>query len=150
MIPTSTLLDAIVTRIAADAGTLAHATDGVNLHLAKNSFTPSPDIALVDLDEADFDGYAIVEAGPGAQQWFVDPTTGQRVVQILEPAGGWHFETTGITGLPMTIYGAYLTNNANTVLYGTMRFADPIVLGGNNEAVDVGNVRLTITNEAIY
>ena len=149
MIPTNVLLDAIATRIASDAGTLAHATDGVLLHLAKAVFNPGPTLVVGDFTEADFDGYAALEAGAGAQQFFVDPISTERTIQVLEPAGGWHFETTGVTNLPQTIRGAYLTNNAGTVLYGSVLFDDPVVLTAANEAVDVSNVRFRLHNDLI-
>lgn len=149
MNPTTALLDALATMLATDPATLAHATNPCKVHLAKNAFNSTPTTVLADLVEADFDGYAALAAGLGAQQMFVDPTSGQRVVQMQEPAGGWHWETTGTTALPQTIFGAYLTNTAGTVLYGTHRFPDGVTLNGNNEAVDWAQARFTFAIAAL-
>jgi len=141
MIPTNTILDRLATLLATDATTLAHATLAVHVHLFVNTATPGPGSVVGDFTEATFDGYAPLDADVGPQQEFVDPITGNRVVQLIEPLGGWHWETTGVTDLPQTVYGFFVTDNADTVLYGAARLDDPFPLTASGQAVDVDQVR---------
>lgn len=141
--PSNAILDQITALLAADATTLAPAANGCKCHLAKQAFTPGPNLLIGDLVEADFDGYAALTAGLNAQQDFTDPVSGLRVVQILEPAGGWHFEVTGVTNLPQTIYGYYFTNNAGAVLYASALIIPAVNLTGVGQGIDLPNLRFT-------
>lgn len=149
MTPTDFLLDRLATLLATDTSTLAPAANGVKIHLSKSAFTPSPGLTLAGLTEANFDGYAALVAGAGAQQDFRDPVTGFRVVQLLEPVGGWTWETTGTTSLPMTIYGWYVTNNAGTELYGSQLLPAPVTLSASGQGVAIGNIRFTMPPGAL-
>jgi hypothetical protein len=137
-------LDAIVNLLAGDTGSLA-AVAAMHVHLAKANFTPGPDLTVGDLTEADFTGSAALDAGTGTQQVFVDPVTGQRTIQILEPAGGWHWDCSGGT-LPQTIFGYYLTDNADAVLYAATRLTTPITLTAAGQAVDIPYLRFVFSN----
>jgi hypothetical protein len=140
--PTNTLLDKTATLLAADATTLAAAT-ALKIHLAMASFTPSATLVIANVTEATFTGYAALNAGIGTQQEFVDPVTGNRIIQILDPAGGLHWATTGATGLPMTIYGWYLTDNGNTTIYmSSLLPGGPVTLTASGQGIDVPTVRI--------
>jgi phage-related tail fiber protein len=140
MTPTQVELNALQTLMAADTTTLANAT-ALKLHLLSAPFTPGPGTDLGSLTEATFDGYAAKTAGTGTQQAFRDPITGQLTVQMLEPAGGWHFQCNGATALPQTIYGYCLTNGAGSVTYGSALLPTPIVITASGDAVDIAQVR---------
>jgi hypothetical protein len=144
VLATNALLDAMADLLAADPATLAPAAGGCKLHLVQNNFTPSSSTLITDLVLATFDGYAALLAAVGAQQVFTDPVTGDRIIQMVEPLGGWHWETTGTTNLPQTIFGYALTNNAATVLYGTGRFGTPQTLTAAAQGVDIDQARFTL------
>lgn len=144
MVPSQFLVNRIQTLLATDATTLAPAASACKVHLAMASFVPSAALLIGGLTEATFTGYAALLAGVSTQQTFNDPLTGGRIVQLLEPAGGWHWQTTGTTGLPMTIYGYYVTDNGTATLYGSALFSTPIVLSLTGDAVDIPQVRILI------
>jgi hypothetical protein len=143
VIPTTAVLQQIADLLAADATTLAPAADACHVHLAMAPFTPSADLLLAGLTEADFDGHTALNAGIGPQESYTDPVTGLRIVQLLEPAGGWHWVTSGVTNLPETIYGYYVTDNANAVLYGSALLPTPVTLNAVGQGIDLPYVRLT-------
>lgn len=142
MIPTNVLLDKIRDLLAADTTTLAAAA-GVKTHLAKNAFTPANNRVIGDFTEANFTGFAAKVSGTGTQQAFNDPTSGTRVVQILEPAGGWHWQATDGLQLPQVIYGWYVTDTTSAIVYGCQLLPTPITLTAALDSVDIGNVRLS-------
>lgn len=149
MIASNLLLDRLATILSTDTGSLAPAAGGVKVHLASAPFNPAPSLLLAGLTEATFQGYAALLAATGAQMEFVDPVTGNRVVQLQEPAGGWHWATTGAVGLPMTIYGIYVTDNGVTVLYGSQLFSTPVVLTASGQGIDQGQVRFQLAPPTI-
>jgi len=141
MQPTQLIINSLASLLAADTANLAAAAVK-NVHLVKAPFTPSPttDWTTMTADEADFDGYAVKTAAAGAQQSFTDPLTGERVTQLIEPAGGWHWETTGVTNLPQTIYGWVVTDDADTDTFGSGNFETPIELTAADQAVDIAEL----------
>jgi len=140
--PTNTILLSLAELLAGDVANLAAAAVK-HIHLIKDVFTPAPDTDFTTLTEADFDGYAELSAAAGAQQAFTNPLTGERIVQMIEPLGGWHWEVSGVTNLPQTIYGFVLTDLADAETFGSALLDEPITLLGIGEAVDLANVRFT-------
>lgn len=149
MQPTNVILDRIGTLLAADATTLAPAALATHVHLIREPFTPDLVTDFTTLTPADFDGYAAKSAGVGAQQYFEDPSTGNRIVQLLEPAGGWHWETTGVTNLPQTIYGFVVTDNADLITYGSGLLDSPVELLAANQGIDLANLRFSVLPTAV-
>jgi hypothetical protein len=151
MLPTQALLNQIATLLGADTTTFAEATPFVALHLAKAAFTPGPTLAIGDLTEADFTGYAALHAASAATQVFRDPVTGRMVVQVREPAGGWHFACTGTPVTTQIIYGWYLTSADGSTLHAADVF-DPAALPqikAIGDAVDVDQVRCEVSQTAL-
>ncbi len=130
--------------MGADVTWLAEPTTFVAVHLAKNNFTPSPTLAITDLEEADFNSYAALHAASAATQVFNDPGSGNQIVQVREPAGGWHWQTGSSASLPQTIYGFYLTSSDGDTLIGSERFPTPFVLTDTGDGVDIAEVRFAI------
>jgi len=143
MTPTSLISDSITDLIAADTTYLAAAAVK-NVKLVKDPFTPGSGTDYAGLVVADFDGSGAKTAASGAQQSFVDALTGQSVVQLIEPAGGWHWVTTGVTNLPQTIYGYVVTNDDNSETFGSELLTEPITLTASGQAIDLDQVRFTL------
>src|SRR5262245_32614929 len=141
MTPTSTILDKIATLLQNDATTIAHATLAVKVHLAKAAFVPGPGLTVGSFTEANFTGATAKLGATGAQQEFNDPATGNRIVQLVEPAGGWHWQATDNLQLPQTIYGFYVTDNGSTVVYGSQLLPQPITITAAPDGVDIAQVR---------
>jgi hypothetical protein len=147
MIPTSEIQLQIAKLLAEDTTTLA-AVAVLHLHLAKSPFTPNPGLDIGTLTEADFDGYGPIDVVAGSQLFFTDPATGLVTVELKSPAGGWHFACTGVTNLPQTIYGFYVTDNADAVLYGAQLLDTPITISASGQAFDVPNPRYNFSNNS--
>jgi len=144
MLGTTILQNQAAALLGADTTTLAEATPFVAVSLIKEPFTPSRTLTWADVVEADFDGYAELHAASAATQVFTDPATSDNVMQARDPAGGWHWVTTGLTNLPQTIYGYVLTDSAQTDVYASALFDVPVVLNAVGQAVDVGQVNVRI------
>lgn len=130
--------------LAADAATLAPVALANKVALVKASFVLNEDLVLGTLTLADFTGSTPIAGVVGAQQSGVDPVTGDQVVTILPPAGGYRFEATNAANLPQTIYGYIITDNAGAVLLGAALFPVPITLTGAGQYVDCGIVESRI------
>lgn len=142
MQPSLAIIDSLAELVASDVNFLAEAAVK-RVHLMLSAFTPSPEYEFDPLEEATFDGYANLTAPAGAQQFFTNPITGERVVQLIEPVGGWHWLTTGTTDLPQTIFGFVVTDAASAVTHGSALLDTPVTLQAVGEAVDLDQVRLT-------
>lgn len=149
MTPTNVILARITELLAADVTTLGNAADELHVHLVMAAFTEGPELGVGDLTFAVFDGYAPLDGALGPQQEFRDTVTLRQTVQLIEPLGGWHWESTGTTGLPIQIFGWAVTNNADTVLYGTQKFDLPIDVTGSGQGVDVDQVRFELQPDAL-
>jgi len=129
--------------LAADTGTLA-AVAAMHVHLVIAPFVPSLDLVIGDLTLATFTGSTPKNAGTGAQQVFDNPlAAGQRVVQILEPAGGWTWICTADPTPAETVYGWVLTDNTNADVYGSELLAAPVTIGSAGQGITVPNVRMS-------
>lgn len=138
--PTQTVLTRLSTLLGADTVTFAGA---VSVFLLKVPFAPSPQLTFVADDEADFDGYAIITRTAATRPTAFDPFTGDRLVTVTPPAGGWLWETTGATDLPQTIYGWGLgadTAGIGGTLLGAALFPAPVVLTDTDQQVTVPEV----------
>ena len=149
IVPTSAIVTQMATLLSADATTLAPAAGGLKVHLAMANFVPSPTRVIGDFTEATFTGYAALLSPVGACQIFTDASTGLVTIQLKEPANGWHWQTTAATGLPMTIYGYYVSDNASATLYGSALLAAPITLTASAQGIDVAQVRFTLVNNPL-
>ena len=149
MTPTNVVLDRLAELLATDATTLAPAALAVHVHLAKAPFTPAGTRVVADFVEADFAGYAPLDAGVGPQQNFIDPSNGNRTVQLVEPPGGWHWQASGVGNLPQTIYGYYVSDNADAVLFGSKLIQPPIPLAGILDGVDLAQVRFQLLTSGV-
>jgi len=129
--------------LAADTATLAPAALALHVHLIKAPFTPSPTLVWADIsaDVATFDGYLELDSEVGAQLQSVNPLTGASQVTLKVPAGGWRWETTGLTDLPQAIWGFALTDNGDTTLFGSELFDEPITLTAVNQEVTIDKVQ---------
>ncbi len=147
MQPSDAILNAIATLLAHDTATLANATAN-HVHLAKAPFTPAPGFDVTTFVEADFIGYAILSPTAGNQLEFLDPVTLLRTIELAAPVGGWHFQTTGITNLPQTIYGWWVTNAADTALYAMGLLGTPVALQASGQGFDLPLLRFAFLNNS--
>lgn len=148
MIPTTPLLSAMAALLAADPATLAEVAK-VGVKLVKAAFVPGIGLVAGDLTYADFDGSGALAVSSATADVFTDPATGEVIIQLKEPAGGWHWVTTGVTNLPQTIYGAALRNSTGADLWGSVLLDNPVVLSAAGQGIDLAQVRFRVSNGAL-
>jgi hypothetical protein len=143
MIPTLSIFERGMTLLGADTATLAPAALALKVILVKAAFTPGPGLAIGDLTEADFTGYAAIAAALAALPESLDPATGDSLLTVGPPAGGFRWETTGTTTLN-TIYGYALVDNGKATLYAADTFSTPIVLTATNQSIVLDPIGLRL------
>ena len=149
MQPTQVIINELAALLAADAGSLAPVSGGVKVHLIIANFAPGLGTDFMTLTEATFTGGAALLAAAGAQQVFRDPVSGDQIVQLIEPVGGWHWKATAGTLLPQTVFGYAVTDNASAVTYGSNLFPTPILIQATGDGVDIAEVRFNLSQEAL-
>lgn len=149
MIPTQRLLDSIGTLLAADVNGFADPTTFLKVYLAKAAFTPGASLVLGDLTAADFDGSTPKHAANATPDLFKDPVTGEQIINAQEPVGGWHWQTTGVTNLPQTVYGYYVTDHTGANLLGAGLLPYPLLLTATGQGLDVPEVGIRISSISI-
>lgn len=147
MLPMKAVRKQLGELLAADATTLAPAADANTVALIKAAFVPDEAMVAADVTLADFDGSTPIAAAVGAQQAGIDPATGQQIITIKETAGGWRWETTGVTNLPQTIFGYGLFNDDQTVLLGLALLDSPLTLTEAGQEVNLGAVTMTMVDQ---
>lgn len=128
--------------LAGDTVTLAQAANALHVHLAINNFTPGLDLELADLTEATFTGSAAKNVGLNAQPIYYDGVDGLLTIRLLEPVGGWNWECTADPAAPETVYGVYVTDNADAILYGSQLLDSPVTIDAADQGVGVGDLTL--------
>jgi len=144
MLPVKTVRLQLGELLAADATTLAPPVNANEVALIAADFTPTEDLVIGDLTLATFTGSTPKNAGVGTQGVGNDPATGNQVITILDPAGGWRWECTVAPGAPETIFGIALTTDTGAALLGTQKLPTPIVIVAVGDQVLVGSVTMTI------
>ena len=142
MVPVDSVRLQLGDLLAADATTLAPAMNPNKIALIAQPFTPAGNLTLAALTLATFTGSAPKAGAAGAQGVGVDPTTGEQVITILPPAGGFIFKCTVAPGSPETIYGYALVDNAVTNLLATALLSQPVTIRNVNDQVDVDDATL--------
>lgn len=130
--------------LAADATTLAPALAANKIALIAAPYVFDENMVIGDLTLATFTGSTPKSGATGTQQAGLDPATGDQLVTITPPAGGWRWECTAAPATPETIYGAALTNDAGTTLLGVMTLLDAITVAGVGDEVNLGKVDMRI------
>jgi len=144
MLLTQTFADSTAAGIAA-IGPSFGSTD-LEIGLAKAAFTPGLPLLIGDIDVADFDGYA--GKGWDPTLWAVDPASGLYVFYPTTPAGGFSWETTGVTNLPQTIHGYYLVDTDSGTLAAAALLDTPVVLTAANQIITIPLPTVTLSPAA--
>lgn len=149
MLPTRTVRLQLGELLAADATTLAPVAAANKIALVMAAFVPSETLVIGDLTLATFDGSTAKAGAVGTQQVGNSPATGDQIITITEPIGGWRWETTGTTNLPQTIFGYALINDAANALFGTALLDEPLTLQETGQEINLGAVQMTLVLEPI-
>jgi hypothetical protein len=149
MLPMQPLRLALGTTLAADPTTLAPAGAGNKIALIKAPFTPAETLQAADLTLADFVTSTPLLAAIGPQQVGIDPATGQQRITIIEPLGGWRWQTTALTNLPQTIYGFALFDNTLATLLAVALLPAPTLLNIIGDEINLDKLTLVFVQRPI-
>lgn len=141
MTPSRVIFDAIANLLAADPGTLSAAT-AMHVHLIIAAFTPNLDTDFSLLTPATFTGSTPIDVTPGDQAVYYDAVTGLLTIELLEPAGGFHWDCTVDPATPETVYGIAVTDTADAVLIGSMLLDPQPTISAAGQGMDVPFVQL--------
>jgi len=110
----------------------------------KAAYTPGLTLLFAGITPSDFDGStAIVQDDEPVV--YTDPGTGDYIVNLVEPAGGWQWEVSGVTNLPQQVFGYGLLNAAGNALVAvTPPLAAPITLNAVGQGIDAGSLTFRI------
>lgn len=150
MIPTKSVRAAAAILLAADAATLAPAALANHMTLVKEPIIPGESLVFADITVADFDGSTAIDVGVGTQPSAFNPGSNDLVIDLKPPAGGFRWETTGVTNLPQTIYGYVLLNNADDTILAAGVFDTPIELTAINQRVDGLDATISQQADSMY
>jgi hypothetical protein len=143
------MLNSAATAIATDSTTLAAALF-LKIFLVKTPFVPGGNLVVGDLTPADFAGSAALANTSAVMLKYLDPATGEWIIEVPPPVGGWHWQTTsGVTNLPQTIYGFGCMDSTGAILYGSQLLPAPLLLNGNAQGIDVPAVRFRLNAAAL-
>lgn len=140
--PAAALQPAAVALLAADAATLAPAANANHVHLIKVPFVPDYATPFNAADEATFAGGAAKSAGLAAQPSYRDPVTGEFVINLKEPVGGWVWIATADPAAAETIYGVVVTDNTDADVIGSGLLDEPVEIASLGDGVDIGDIQL--------
>jgi hypothetical protein len=149
MLPVKALRLKLGTALAADATSLAPVANNNEVALVIQPFTPTEDLVVADLSLAAGDGLDPILAELGTQETGNDPTTGQQVITIVEPVGGWRFQLTGTPDPTVVVYGFALTTKDGVALLATALLPNQVSLAEIGYFIDLGTVTLTFVLEPI-
>jgi hypothetical protein len=142
MLPMRALRLKLGTLLAADVPTLAPvAANKIALLNAPVAITEN--LVLAGLSFATFTGSAPIAGAAGPQGVGNDPATGDQIITILTPVGGWRFVCTVTPIAPEVIYGFALTDNAGAVLLGAQLLTSPVSIAAIADEIDLGAVPIT-------
>jgi hypothetical protein len=142
MLPMRAIRLALGELLAADVPTLAPAAAN-KIALITTPIAVSENVVFGDLHLATFTGSTPKSGINGAQQAGLNPLTGDQVITILAPAGGWRWEATVAPSPPQTVYGFALVDDGLAVLWGLQLLLVPITIATVGDFVDAGSVQMT-------
>lgn len=144
MQPVQSVINAIATLLANDTAILAPAVNANKVALIAAPFTPGPGLTLADLTLATFTGSAPLAGATGPQDVGRDPATGEQVITVIAPAGGWVFTCTVTPGSPQQIYGYALVDNGVANLLATALLPQPLTIAASGDFIDLGKVNFVL------
>lgn len=149
MIPIRALADQLAELLATNTTALANAS-AVKVGLIVAPFTAAHERVMADLSISAATGLVPIAGTAGAQNASVDPVTGDKLVEIKVPAGGFRWETPGGFTGPVTVYGFALGNNAMTTLWGMHVLTTPQTLDGEGQSITAPTLLFRIDSSKVH
>ena len=141
MLPMKDVRLALGELLAADVATLAPVAAN-KIALVLDAFALTENLVIGDLVLASFTGSTPKAGAAGTQQAGINPITGDQVITILAPAGGWRWECTAAPASPQSINGFALIDDAGAVLLGAQLLDVPVTITDVGDFIDLGAVTM--------
>jgi len=148
MLPMSFVRKQLGELLAADVDSLAPATAN-KIALVTSLVVPNENLTVASLTFATFTGGAPKSGAAGAQQSGTNPATGEQVITILAPVGGWRWECTAAPTPPQQIYGFGLVDDTLADLWGCALLPTPVTITNVGDFIDLGSVAMTFVLQPI-
>jgi hypothetical protein len=142
MLPSKALRESLGTLLASDTSGLANATPN-KVALFVNSITPNENILMSALTLASFTGSSPKTGTAGDQGVANDPVTGDQVITILAPAGGWRWVCTADPISPQTVFGFVLTDATLATMIAIALLPAPVTISHAGQQIDLGALEIT-------
>ena len=135
--------------LAADTTSLGAST-ACKVHLFNNAASIGLDMVLTDFTECTFTGSAALSVGTGTQPTSYDASDGVLTMDLLSPVGGFNWTCTATPSAPETVYGYYVTDSTNAILYAAGRLPNPLTINASGQSVLVGDITIKYKTDAMY
>lgn len=139
MLPMRDLRLALGELLAADVDTLAPVAAN-KIALVALAFALTENLTVAGLTFATFTGSTPKGGVAGDQQAGISPLTGEQVITILSPVGGWRWECTAAPAAPETIFGFALLDTTLATLLGAAILDAPVTITSVGDFIDLGAV----------
>jgi len=140
-------LDKAIAVIAADTTTFAN-SDRIQVQLIASPFTEVVDLDMGTLVNPTNSGISGRKEGSGAGDVTIDPISGERLIDVPAPAGGWRWETTSVFAGNETIYGYAICIGDGGNPLAVEHFDEPIEVTAAGQVIDIARVRLRLNSGA--
>lgn len=148
MMPTKAVREQLGELLGADTTTLAPVAAN-KMALVIADFNEDEDHVLADFTLATFTGSAPIAGAAGAQGVGIDPVTGDQVISILPPAGGYRYECTVAPASPQTVFGYILVDNGAATLLAMKKLTTPVTIENVGDFIDLGVPEMRLVAQPI-
>lgn len=149
MLPMKNVRLQLGTLLAADATTLAPATNANKIALVTAPFALSENLTAGALTLGTSNGLTPIAGVTGAQSVGLDPLTQQQIIQILSPAGGWKWLTSGSFSGAITVYGYALLDTTLANLIAAALLPTPINVDAAGYIIDIDPVEMVFVLQPV-
>lgn len=151
MLPMRAVRLRLGTLLAADATTLAPASDANMVALVVAPFTLSETLAIGDLTLASDHGLAPIACATGAQEVALLPSSFAQIITLKPGAtSGFRWVTSGSFPPSITIYGFALTDNGGTTLLAAQTLDAPVVVTDVGQQLDLDPVTMQFVQSPLF
>lgn len=150
MLPMRAVRNRLGTLLAADATTLAPASDANVVAVITATFTLGDNLVVGDLTLATDHGLEPIACATGAQLVALDPQSGAQIITLKAGAvPGFRWVSSGVFPPTITVYGFALLNEALDTLLGVMELAEPIQITAAGQLLDGNDQTMTFVQQPL-
>lgn len=142
MLPLRSLQQKALTLLGADTASFNNEDNYVSLILS--AFTPGDAALLAGFSIPTTGGLAPKVVGAVPPLTSIDPLTGQIVLTMIAPLGGWQWVTTDTVGLNVTVFGFAVRFSGVGAWIACEQLPEPVILTGIGQEVTLREVSVRL------